>query len=171
MSRRKYAIGVDFGTESGRAVLVDVTTGKEVASSVYPYRNGVIDEALPYVSGELRRFLESWQIEHTRGAPYHPMTQGKIKRYHRSMKNLVQLQTFSSPWDLEQEISRFVDYYNHQRYHESLGNVTPADVYFGRAKEVQTRRQEIKRRTLEGRRQQHVETLKAAAHRPGVLSG
>ena len=87
------------------------------------------------------------------------------------MKNLVQLQTFAYPWDLEREITRFVDYYNNQRYHESLGNVTPADVYFGRAKEVQTRRQEIKRRTLEGRRQQHVETLKAAAHRPGVLSG
>ena len=124
-----------------------------------------------YVSGELRRFLESRQIEHTRGAPYHPMTQGKIERYHRSMKNLVQLQTFQYPWDLEQEISRFVDYCNHQRYHEWLDNVTPADVYFRRAKEVQTRRQEIKRRTLEGRRLQHVETLKAAAHRPGVLSG
>jgi len=122
------------------------------------------------VSGELRRFLESRQIEHTRGAPYHPMTQGKIERSHRSMKNLVQLQTFSSPWDLEQEISRFVDYYNPQRYHESLDNVTPADVYLGRAKEVQTRRQEIKRRTLEGRRQQHVETLKAAAHRSGRLA-
>jgi hypothetical protein len=67
------------------------------------------------------------------------------------MKNLVQLQNYAYPRDLEREIARFVDYYNHQRYHESLDNVTPADVHFGRAKEVQTRRQEIKRRTLEGR--------------------
>jgi len=87
-------------------------------------------------------------MEHTRGAPYHPMTQGKIERYHRSMKNLVLLQNYAFPWALEREIGRFVDYYNHQRYHESLDNVTPADVYFGRAKEVLTRREEIKRQTL-----------------------
>jgi putative transposase len=62
-----------------------------------------------------------------------------------------------------QEISRFVDYYNHQRYHGSLGNVTPADGYFGRAKEVQSRREEIKRRTLEARRQQHTQLLRMAA--------
>ncbi len=47
MSERKYAIGVDFGTESGRAVLVDVSDGREVATSVYAYKNGVIDEKLP----------------------------------------------------------------------------------------------------------------------------
>ena len=44
---KKYTIGVDFGTESGRAVLVDVTDGRELASSVHPYANGVIDEKLP----------------------------------------------------------------------------------------------------------------------------
>jgi L-ribulokinase len=43
----KYAIGVDFGTESGRAVLVDVADGREVATAVYPYSHGVIDERLP----------------------------------------------------------------------------------------------------------------------------
>ena len=116
-----------------------------------------------YVSGELRRFLESRRMEHTRGAPYHPMTQGKIERHHRSMKNIVQLRNYAYPWDLEREIARFVDYYNHQRYHESLGNVTPADVYFGRAKEVQSRREEIKRRTLEVRRRQHTQMLRAVA--------
>ncbi|MCC7355617.1 MAG: ribulokinase [Anaerolineae bacterium] len=47
MSGKKHAIGVDFGTESGRAVLVEVDTGREVATAIYPYRNGVIDESLP----------------------------------------------------------------------------------------------------------------------------
>ena len=81
------------------------------------------------------------------------------------------MQTFSYPWDLEPEITQFVDYYNSQRYHESLDNVTPADIYFGRAREVQSRREEIKRRTLETLRQQHTQLLRTAAHRRGVLSG
>jgi transposase InsO family protein len=67
------------------------------------------------------------------------MTQGKIERYHRSMKNLIQMQNYAFLWALEQEIARFVDYYNNRRCLESLDNVTPADVYFGRAKEVLTR--------------------------------
>ena len=56
-----------------------------------------------------------------------------------------------------------MDYYNHPRYPESLNNVTPADVYFGRASEVQSRREEVKRRTLEARRPQHTQRLQAAA--------
>jgi putative transposase len=116
-----------------------------------------------YVSGELRRFLEAQHMEHTRGAPYHPMTQGKIDRYHRSMRNLIQLQNYRSPWDLQREIGRFVDYYNNRRYHESLENVTPADVHFGRAKEVLTRREEIKRQPLEAWRRQHAQSLQMAA--------
>ncbi len=83
------------------------------------------------------------------------MTQGKIERYHRSMKNVVKLQTFYFPWELEHTIEGFVTYYNSARYHESLDNLTPADVYFGRAEEVKTRREQIKRVTLEKRRQWH----------------
>lgn len=110
------------------------------------------DNGSCYVSGKLKAFLESKHIEHTRGAPYHPMTQGKIERYHRSMKNVVKLQNYYYPWELEQEIARFVDYYNYQRYHESLDNLTPADMYFGRDKEVLSKREEIKKRTLRQRR-------------------
>ena len=69
---------------------------------------------------------------HTRGAPYHPMTQGKIERYHRSMKNVVKLEHYYYPWELEKVIAKWVEHYNHERYHESLDNVTPADVYEGR---------------------------------------
>jgi len=110
------------------------------------------DNGSCYVSGELRTFLEQNHMEHTRSAPYHPMTQGKIERYHRSMKNIVNLQNFYFPTPLEIEIASFVKYYNHQRYHESLDNLTPADVYFGRAKEVLTKRDQIKKQTLQQRR-------------------
>jgi len=115
------------------------------------------------VSGQLRRFLETKRMAHTRGAPYHTVTQGKIKRYHRPMRNLVQLQMLRYPWDPEKEVGRFVDYYNHQRYHESLDKVTPADVYFGGAKEVLSKREEIRRQTLEARRRQHRRSLPMAA--------
>lgn len=105
-----------------------------------------------YLSGELSEYLESNNIEHTRGAPYHPQTQGKIERFHRSMKNVVKLDNYYFPWDLEAQIGRFVDYYNNERYHESLNNVTPADVYFGRHHEIESERERIKRKTMKMRR-------------------
>jgi transposase InsO family protein len=111
-----------------------------------------------YVSHELKRYLQQRQIEHIRGAPYHPMTQGKIERYHRSMKNVIKLQSYYYPWELEQAIQDFVGYYNHHRYHESLDNMTPADVYFGRAEEVKSRRELIKERTMHWRRVENLQT-------------
>ena len=79
-------------------------------------------------------------------------TQGKIERYHRPMKNIIKLEHYCSPGELEAHIAEFINYYNNQRYHESLNNVTPADVYFGRDKEVLARREIIKQRTLLKRR-------------------
>ena len=105
-----------------------------------------------FISTELQEYLLAQDIQHTRGRPYHPMTQGKIERYHRTMKNVVKLRNYHSPGELEAEIARFVEYYNHQRVHESLGNLTPADVYEGRGREIQTARQRLKEQTLRQRR-------------------
>jgi transposase InsO family protein len=107
-----------------------------------------------YISKALSNYLTEEDICHTRGKPYHPMTQGKIERYHRSMKNIILLENYYSPSELEDQISVFVDYYNHDRYHESLKNVTPADVYYGRDLEVLARREQIKRKTILLRRKQ-----------------
>ena len=106
-----------------------------------------------YIAAELKKYLEKHGIRHTRGAPYHPMTQGKIERFHRSMKNVVKLQHYYMPWELEQEIGRFMQYYNHERYHESLKNLKPVDVYEGRGRQILDRREMIKRRTLQMRRE------------------
>ncbi len=106
-----------------------------------------------YLSGDLKAFLEDRYLQHIRSAPYHPMTQGKIERYHRSMKNVVKLQNYYYPWELEQAIEAFVEYYNHERYHEALDNLTPADVYSGRSEEILSRREKIKQQTLQNRRQ------------------
>ena len=111
-----------------------------------------------YVSHELKDYLRRCGMEHTRGAPYHPMTQGKIERYHRSMKNVVKLENYYYPWDLEEAIGQLVEHYNHRRYHESLQNVTPADVFFGRQQEILSRRKRIKWRTLAKRRLENLRT-------------
>jgi transposase InsO family protein len=110
------------------------------------------DNGSCYVSGDLKEFLAEQSITHVRGKPLHPQTQGKIERYHRTMKNIIKLEHYYSPGELEAHIAEFVDYYNNQRYHESLNNVTPADVYFGRDQEILARREIIKQRTLLKRR-------------------
>lgn len=109
-----------------------------------------------YLSSELKDYLGKHQMKHTRGAPYHPMTQGKIERYHRSMKNVVKLEHYYTPWELENAIKQFVHYYNHERYHESLDNITPADMYFGRYHEIMDRRAMIKYETLQQRRKENL---------------
>lgn len=110
------------------------------------------DNGSCYVSNEFQKFINDSKMGHVRGAPYHPQTQGKIERYHRSMKNVVKLENYFFPDNLRANIESFVDYYNNHRYHESLKNVTPADVYFGRDKEVLNRRKEIKFETINERR-------------------
>ena len=121
-----------------------------------------------YVSGELADYLETHKIVHTRGAPYHPMTQGKIERYHRSMKNVVKLENYYSPWELERAIARFVDDYNHRRLHEALDNVTPADAFEGRRPAILARREQIKRRTLAQRKRENLHTPPKAGNRQKV---
>ena len=75
-------------------------------------------------------------MQHVRGAPYHPQTQGKIERWHQTLKNRILLDNYYLPGDLERQIGAFVEHYNHVRYHESIKNLTPADVYFGRAETI-----------------------------------
>ena len=111
------------------------------------------DNGSCFISKALREYLEERSIGHTRGKPHHPMTQGKIERYHRTLKNVVLLEKYWLPGDLEREIERFVQHYNHERVHESLGNLTPADVYLGRAREIRTAREKLKQQTLRRRQQ------------------
>ena len=117
------------------------------------------DNGPAYHSADLAQFLKERRIDHIHGAPYHPMTQGKIERWHRSMKNVIKLQNYYSPSELERAIAEWAEYYNNQRYHESLENVTPADVYFGREKEIIKKRNKLKEQSLALRRQQYLQIV------------
>ena len=109
------------------------------------------DNGSSYVSADLAKWLDGQDMDHVRGAPYHPMTQGKIERWHQTLKNRILLENYYLPGDLEAEIGAFVADYNHRRYHESLGNLTPADVYFGRGQTILIERERIKRQTIAAR--------------------
>ncbi len=113
------------------------------------------DNGSCYISGELAEWMQKQEMEHIRGAPFHPQTQGKIERWHQTMKNRILLENYYLPGNLEQQIGVFVDHYNNHHYHESLNNVTPADVYFGRDKDILREREKIKKQTIQYRRLQH----------------
>jgi transposase InsO family protein len=103
----------------------------------------------------LAKWLDCQDMSHVSGAPYHPMTQGKIERWHQTLKNRILLENNYLPGDLETQIEAFAADYNHRRYQESLGNLTPADVYIGRGQTILLRRERTKRKTIALRRLQY----------------
>ncbi|MGX1069429.1 putative transposase [Bradyrhizobium elkanii] len=110
------------------------------------------DNGSSYVADDLAKWLDQKGMQHVRGAPYHPQTQGKIERWHQTLKNRILLENYYLPGDLERQVRAFVEHYNHLRYHESIDNLTPADVYFGRAEAMLAERNRIKRDTIANRR-------------------
>ena len=88
---------------------------------------------------------------HVRRAPYHPRTQGKIERRHQTVKNRILVENYYLPGDLEASVGRFLDHDSHRRYHESLSDLTPADVHFGRGQTILLERERIKRNTIQNR--------------------
>ena len=113
------------------------------------------DNGSSHVAAELAGYLDDKGMDHVRAAPHHPQTQGKIERWHQTMKNRVMLENHFLPGDLERQIGAFVDYDANRRYHESLGNLTPTDVYHGRGVKIPKMREEFKKQTIRKRRLQH----------------
>jgi putative transposase len=118
--------------------------------------NLLSDNGKCYLSQELKDFLIGKGIKPINGKACHPQTQGKIERYHRTMKNVIKLDNYYSPEDLVRAIKAFVRHYNYERYHESLANLTPADVYYGRDREKLKNRAQTKEKTLRERRQNYI---------------
>jgi len=94
-------------------------------------------------------------MTHVRVPSMHPQTQGKIERWHQTLKNRILLQNYFFEGELEAATAAFIDQYNHRRYHESISNLTPADVYFNRSETILAERRRIKYRTIQNGRLNH----------------
>ena len=146
-----------MGVDDVKLTLDDAIELTGIGQVMVKHRPRLLSDNGPcYLSKEHKEYLAEQRIEHTRGAPYHPQTQGKIERYHRSMKNVVKLENYYYAWELEKAIRQFVDYYNNRRYHESLDKVTPADMFHGRYEEIMNRREFIKQQTLQRRKEENL---------------
>ena len=91
-------------------------------------------------------------IRHILAAPFHPQTNGKLERYHQTLKQEVNQVPYEFPSDLETALVDFVSYYNFRRYHIALGNVTPADVIQVRRVQILHHRKEVQSKTIQHRR-------------------
>jgi len=115
--------------------------------------NLVSDRGPALISDDLKLYLKDKDIHHILASPYHPQTNGKIERYHKSLKSRVKLYVYDCPNALKEEVGKFISYYNKKRYHESLGNVTPDDVFYGRRDLIIKERNEKRRLTLKSRKE------------------
>lgn len=131
-----------------------VITNAVIKSGLPPNKRPKLlsDNGPCYIAGGFDEYLDSIGVQHIRGRKLHPQTQGKIERYHRTMKNVIKLEHYYIPDHLRAKIKEFVDYYNNERYHEAINNLTPADVYYKRGRDILNKRRMIKKRTLAERR-------------------
>jgi transposase InsO family protein len=120
-------------------------------------------------SADLSDYIKQHGMAQSHGRPYHPQTQGKIERYHRSMKNVILLEHYYLPGELERAIVQWVAHYNNHRYHESLGNIKPVDVYTGNAAAIRKKREQIKLRTLSDRRRRNSQPITTSMSRSSRL--
>lgn len=109
------------------------------------------DNGPGFTSHILAGYLKAHGIRHIFGKPYHPQTQGKIERFHRSIKERVCLLVYCSPDELKRAVDEAITRYA-QIPHTALENVSPRDVYLGKREEILAKRAEKKRLTLARRK-------------------
>jgi len=153
----RYILGWELKRDMTASSLIDVvqqavdTTG--MSEVPIEGRTSLLsDNGSGYVSQAFGDYLRLVGIKHILASPFHPQTNGKVERYQQTLKGEINQIPHEMPSELRQAIRFFVEYYNHQRCHEALDNVTPADVYFGMKDGILARRKEVKRKTLQARK-------------------
>lgn len=109
------------------------------------------DRGSGYLAQAFEDYLQMLHIRHILCAPHHPQTNGKLERFHETLKARLNLLVYTSPEELWRAMAEFIEYYNQRRYHEGIGNVAPADVYYGRREAILRRREEQKQQTIQRR--------------------
>lgn len=117
------------------------------------------DNGSGYISKAFHEYVQLVGIRHIFAAPYHPQTNGKLERYHQTLKRSVNQILYDVPNDLQCAIEKFVDFYNYRRYHKALKDITPSDMLAGRRDKILKRRREAKDRSLQ-RRKEHNRLLR-----------
>jgi len=153
----RFILGWDLKTDMTGGSLEDVVQQAVDFTGMtdVPVENRTVllsDNGAGYLSQQFNQYLHLVGIRHITASPFHPQTNGKIERYHRTVKGEINRVPYDMPSELKEAIKAFIEYYNYRRYHEGLGNVTPYDVYTGRYLEIIQRRKEVKSRTLETRK-------------------
>ena len=153
----RFILAWDLKSDMAAGSLIDVVQKAVDATGMtdIPVENRTVllsDNGAGYVSRQFGEYLRHVGVRHIVASPYHPQTNGKIERYHRSLKGEINQLPYDMPSELEKAIAAFIEYYNYRRYHEGLGDVTPHDVYIGRHLEILRKRKEAKSSTLQGRR-------------------
>ena len=148
-----WRLQVDMTTPSLIEVVQDAVDLTGMTDVPVEDRTRLLSDNGPgYVSRLFREYLQLVGIQHVLAAPYHPQTNGKLERYHQTLKRDVNQLPYDVPRELEVAIGKFVDFYNYRRYHKALKDITPADMLAGRRDEILARRREAKQRTIERRK-------------------
>ena len=125
---------------------VDLTGMTDVP---WDHRTKLLSDNGPgYISHSFGEYLRLLGIRHILASPFHPQTNGKLERYHRTIKLDVNQNPYDVPGNLEEAITGFVNYKNNRRYHKALGNVTPPDILGGRREQILQKRKEVQPQTF-----------------------
>ena len=159
----------DMTSDSFIEVVEDAVDLTGMTDVPWEHRTRLLSDNGPgYISRSFGDYLRLVGIRHILASPFHPQTNGKLERYHRTIKLDVNQTPYDVLGNLEIAITEFVNCYNNRRYHKALGNVTPSDVLDGRREEILERRKEVQAQTIQRRRLYNQQLRGLAASPPDL---